>query len=864
MSHQWPGHLIRRAQSTDSHPDLMADALKANALSVFYILVLLLLIFRCVLDSVLLRSSCPRSDGSAVFSLDAFVGRLVSEHGQNEEGSLPGFGSDYSWKSVFDNNWALDVGIPKAENNERSSKSLDNVVSEAAVDMIDGIKTETEYPGEVGNSDLFLPTELWTSQAAAVQHQCTTNTANTKEKDTEESSAPVSRRNLRKVHTSLKDKHQKGHSKNRNKSVLQPLCAVLDKKMPNRSSRLSSGMKRKPSNCLNFTYFQCFLCNSDVIYESFRVLTRHVFSVHTSQSTGGLKTLQCPRSAAGCCWTQSIKSAISQTVLAQVLSHLVSEHKDPLPNCISPYRCAYVGCKYESFWKYERDSHETQHQTEASVECRDCGASLKEPSLAAHKKRCRAAVFKVALVPCVLAGCSKRFNSRRSLKRHVKTIHQNNAKKFVCSRCQRSFLSKCAYYQHVFSQHGENEANRPVVQCPICNFSTVMKSLMRRHLASAHPKVFSVVKEVKQVTIDGCSDFRDTGLNHIDSSLMSGDSAVPVQFDTALAELTETNFNNCSSEEIIESTVSDRNEAIDTIEVDEETELEEEEEEGNESSPVMENKSNIIRFLRFQCFLCLDSDTVFETSTALFGHVRKAHLTKDGETNVLACPYCGDRKVVQKGVRSSQLSRLLSHMVKKHKCGIPDYIDPFHCPEPDCSFFSIRRYELNTHAQKHRRPEDKVPCEKCGKFMQQRSLATHARFCSAASDSRPLFSCSLCDKVMSTKQGLQKHFQTKHENRRDFLCSECTRTFGGKGELEDHAFRRHGVNISNKPVYACQQCKFATIIPFSLKRHISEVHSDARQHQCTVCNKFFKSKRKYDIALLKSCNFSLGTKLNLF
>lgn len=823
--------------------DLPTDVVLVVAFSVQHLLKLTVDVIshhQCLLDSVQLRSSCKSLDSSTVFGLDEFVCRLVSEHSQNEVAALPGFVSNCSLKSVFDD-CVLDTGfIPKVENNPRS-KSCDNALFEASVAMIDGIKTEVEAPGDLGNSDLFLCTELWDSEAAS-QDQCTINT----EKVAKEIVGPAGKRNRQLVCSSMKRKLQKTCSKTRNKSVLQQSsltpCTVLDEKKPNKSSRLKSTTKHKASkasNCLNFVFFQCFLCNSDVIYESFNMLTRHILSVHTSQKTGGLKILQCPRSAEGCCWTKSTKSAISQTVLAQVLSHLVSEHKIPLPNYLSPYHCGYVECNYESFWKYERDSHQTKHQTEAKVECEDCCALIKTQSLALHQKHCKAAVLKVALLPCMRRGCSKRFRSRKSLKRHIETIHRS-AKKFICFRCRRNFCSKCDYYQHVFSQHGENMTNRPVVHCPICNFSAVTMSLMRRHVAGAHPNVFNIVKAMKQVKMDNSSDFKDTGLEPTESSLMSGDFAVPVRGGTALVELTETNFNNCSNEEIMKSLVPDRNQAIAMMEVDEETELEEEEE-GNESQ-VMENKSNIIRFLRFQCFLCLVSDTVFETSSALFSHVRDTHLTKDAGVNVLACPYCGDKKIVQKGVCSSQLSRLLSHMVKKHKCGIPDYIDPFHCPEPNCSFFSIRRYELNTHAQKHRKPEDKVPCEKCGKFMQQRSLATHAKFCSAATGSRPLFSCSLCDKVMSTKQGLQKHFQTKHENRRDFLCSECTRTFGGKGELEDHAFRRHGVNISNKPVYACQQCKFATIIPFSLKRHISEVHSDTRQHQCTVCNKFFKSK----------------------
>lgn len=414
---------------------------------------------------------------------------------------------------------------------------------------------------------------------------------------------------------------------------------------------------------------------------------------------------------------------------------------------------------------------------------------------------------------------ASRFGLTASPDQRVETGNQTK-KKFTCFHCQKFFLQKCKYFRHILSHHDGQEA---LNCCKICSFDVAEYQL--------HTKLFDYVNRVSQATGEagGCNEdsmVKSRAMEEVTSSPLDK-KTLQLQQGTVIQEIEDTMGMSDDPDDILNESSSSGS-SVKKVSLD-------------RKPKNSRSKSNTIHFVRYQCFLCVSSVDVFETSVALFAHVRNAHVQSDGQVSTIECPYCTDRKVVQKGVGSYLLSQVLSHMVKKHRIGIPDCVRPFYCPEPNCSFLSIRRYELNAHAQKHFASNRKVPCGKCGKFMQRRSLVLHARSCSASTADREAFRCTVCGKEVSTKQGLQKHFQNKHENRRDFLCCHCTKAFSGKGELEDHAFRRHGVNISNKLVHRCTRCAFETILSFALKRHVAETHSSTRPHQCPVCNKFFKS-----------------------
>lgn len=574
----------------------------------------------------------------------------------------------------------------------------------------------------------------------------------------------------------------------------------------------------KTCNGLASASVRCFLCNaSEAIYSSCELLEYHIVTNHTSLDSEGRMVVACPRISSGCLWSEPVRSSTPGPILERVVNHLLMEHKMALPDFV--YNCAidipYLdghlsrsGDPKRQFFKHTMNAQLLSPDA-AADECRSSGVL---------RSLCTDVALKASSFGCKVQGCGRWFDTRTSLKQHVESAHDVK-KRFTCCHCLKAFVQKSKYSRHIVSHHNDQVSTD---NCKICNFDFTEPEIRRQFLNDLTRMNPSTAKLTRRS--DGSE--RKTGTP-------AEESLVPLDDGAELQEDAGTGLNEDALDESDDNqnTLNESNISVSSVK---KARLDEEHEHSR-------NNSNTIHFTRYQCFLCVSSVDVFETSSALFNHVRNVHLHNDGQVNTIECPYCTDTKVVQKGVGSYILSQVLSHMVKKHRIGVPDYIRPFYCPEPNCHFLSIRRYELNAHSQKHLTSDDKVPCEKCGKFMQQRSLGLHAKFCSASTVDREMFKCIACGKVISTKQGLQKHFQNKHENRKDFLCSHCTKAFSGKGELEDHTFRRHGVNISNKPVHHCTLCPFKTILSFSLKRHVSEAHSTTKQHQCNVCSKFFKS-----------------------
>lgn len=579
----------------------------------------------------------------------------------------------------------------------------------------------------------------------------------------------------------------------------------------------------KACNGLASASVQCFLCNDPkAIYGSFELLEYHIVTNHTSLDSEGRMVVACSRSSSGCLWSASVRSSLPGPVLERVVNHLLMEHKVALPDFVYNYPTD-IPC-LDGHLSRSGDPKRQFFKRTTNAQLLSPDAVDESTSSGVLRSLCPDGALKVSSFGCKVHGCGRWFTSRTSLKQHVESAHDVK-KRFTCCHCLKAFVQKTKYSRHIVGHHNDQVS---MDNCKICNFDFTEPEIRKRFLNDLTRMNPSTAKLTRHSELQTGASAEDSLAPLDDDAEQKKDAGTRVNEDAL--DVSDDNQNTLN-----ESTVS-----VSSVK---KARLDEEHEHGR-------NNSNTIHFTRYQCFLCVSSVDVFETSSALFNHVRSVHVHNDGQVNTIECPYCTDIKVVQKGVGSYILSQVLSHMVKKHRIGVPDYIKPFYCPEPNCHFLSIRRYELNAHSQKHLTSDDKVPCEKCGKFMQQRSLGLHAKFCSASTVDREMFKCVACGKVISTKQGLQKHFQNKHENRKDFLCSHCTKAFSGKGELEDHTFRRHGVNISNKPVHHCSLCPFKTILSFSLKRHVSEAHSTTKQHQCNVCSKFFKSPSMYLFCLL--------------
>ena len=219
---------------------------------------------------------------------------------------------------------------------------------------------------------------------------------------------------------------------------------------------------------------------------------------------------------------------------------------------------------------------------------------------------------------------------------------------------------------------------------------------------------------------------------------------------------------------------------------------------------ILRKESSVLRYVRFQCFICPASEVVYKEKMDLFDHIRNEHVVG----NSLQCPDCESARPLRTGVSVDILARLLSHMVLKHKYGIPEFINPFYCLHPGCDYVSIQKKDLYAHSRKHARSKEKVPCEHCGKHLQPLSLPGHRKSCTVnVSKQRDLYRCEICDKWYTSKQHIQLHHRKVHENKLDHLCSECTMAFSTRRELDDHSFHRHKINLSDHKVLVCPHCQ---------------------------------------------------------
>ena len=120
--------------------------------------------------------------------------------------------------------------------------------------------------------------------------------------------------------------------------------------------------------------------------------------------------------------------------------------------------------------------------------------------------------------------------------------------------------------------------------------------------------------------------------------------------------------------------------------------------------------------------------------------------------------------------------------------------------------------------------------------------------------------CPHCENDYSTQQALKKHVQTTHSQDTCYICNQCGKSFPTSGRLENHKYVHEDGQLTGWPnengKFPCQDCgKEYANLP-GLRVHIDVVHKGLKNHICHLCGQSFG--RRSCLAAHKQTHHGLG------
>lgn len=140
------------------------------------------------------------------------------------------------------------------------------------------------------------------------------------------------------------------------------------------------------------------------------------------------------------------------------------------------------------------------------------------------------------------------------------------------------------------------------------------------------------------------------------------------------------------------------------------------------------------------------------------------------------------------------------------------------------------KIKMKNHFQTHIL-EKSFQCPTCKKiFSSFEYLKCHKQI----HGERKKYRCDLCELSFLYRVGFKRHFMKIHTTQRDFLCSECPRTFATSFEFYYHR-RSHSIGKT----LACTICSAKFENKYKLGRHIRS-HGTTKEFACSSCSQQFK------------------------
>ena len=205
-------------------------------------------------------------------------------------------------------------------------------------------------------------------------------------------------------------------------------------------------------------------------------------------------------------------------------------------------------------------------------------------------------------------------------------------------------------------------------------------------------------------------------------------------------------------------------------------------------------KTEISKSTRYKCKICGDS---FPTKRSMYYH-RQRHQEKP-----LQCPKC-DQTFYSKWFLERHL---LVHSDEK----------PFRCALCERTFKTASH--LNVHLERHGK-ERNFKCTKCSAAF--RSLANLHNHTKLHGKDNSKHSCKLCDAKFIRPAHLREHMQV-HSNVRDFACGHCPYRAKTKERLTLHEMTH--LPPEEKRQFACAECKKTYISKSGLYFHVRRNHT---------------------------------------
>ena len=102
------------------------------------------------------------------------------------------------------------------------------------------------------------------------------------------------------------------------------------------------------------------------------------------------------------------------------------------------------------------------------------------------------------------------------------------------------------------------------------------------------------------------------------------------------------------------------------------------------------------------------------------------------------------------------------------------------------------------------------------------------------------YTCNVCGKEFNRKSTLVDHIKCHDENRTRFKCSKCRKTFFQLNNLKRHEKEQHSGEVMG---HKCLYCNVEFVSKGNLKQHLKIHENQKEEFVCSVCAKTFQAKR---------------------